>query len=112
RSISGSAQGGAFGCGSKGSGRNDPHPTTQPWGIGNRKWGIGHTPPPALGNRQSEMGNRGGRPPHLTPHRLFFTAASPLCHSPFPRFPIPVCRFPREGWWGVERFPSALQSTL
>src|SRR6185312_6710247 len=50
------------------------------------------TPPrhPSLGNGQSGMGNRGGRPPHTAPHRVFVTAAPPRRiishshHSPFP----------------------------
>src|SRR6185437_2477848 len=67
---------------------------------------LGNLPPtrrPTLGNRQSGMGNRGGRPPHTAPYRLFSPPPHPV--SPFPRFPIPDCRFPRVGRRGVDHSP-------
>src|SRR6185437_7793257 len=56
-----------------------PAPPPVPRGIGKREWGIGEEDLPT---------------PH--PTAFFFTAASArYIIFPFPRFSIPVCRFPR-----------------
>src|SRR6185437_9195851 len=56
---------------------NLPLPSTPPLGIGKREWGIGEEDLPT---------------PH--PTAFFHRRLTPLHHSPFPRFPIPDCRFP------------------
>src|SRR6185437_11188900 len=56
-----------------------PAPPPVPRGIGKREWGIGEEDLPT---------------PH--PTAFFHRRLRPLHHFPFPRFSIPVCRFP----WG------------
>src|SRR6185312_16067241 len=91
---------------------------------GNREWGSRRPTPPARGNRPPHVtppvGTGHPTPPHpwewaigngesgrkTSPHRTpppFFHRRLPvLHHSPFPRFPIPDCPFPRVGWQGEE----------
>src|SRR6185437_1220058 len=84
-------------CG-KGNGPACPHHPALPLGIF-------PCPPPspwesAIGN--GESGRKTS--PHRTPPPFFHRRLTPPHHSPFPRFPISDCRFPRGRWrWGGAR---------
>jgi len=58
-----------------------------------------------IGNRQSGMGNRGGRPPHPARRRLFFTAASPAASFPIPTIPHSRLPIPKGGAVGRWKIP-------
>ena len=69
---------------------NDPRPTSQPLGMGNLP--LLSSPPVGIGNREWGIGEEDLPTPH--PTAFFSPPPPPLHHSPFPRFPIPDCRFP------------------
>src|SRR6185437_8131135 len=103
-----------------GMGKSPPH-ATRPWepaaprhpARGNRPPHVtppvGTGPPPSPPPWEWAIGNgESGRKtsPHRTPPPFFHRRCPPLYHFPFPRFPIPDCRFPRAGWRkGVDDCP-------